>query len=236
MALFLSHAWADGHPSIPPLFKHGPAGGKETIAGSSVGASHIKVVISALESARLNNEHMYKHVSDAQLSLRTDGRIQKIEKATKHKEPQRADKAHTLKAAGSSAGMSLRILRCPLVLTDPFFFFQDTYTEEELKACSLWCLRSPTARGPQDISVLIRDRASILLSSQTAFRGGSARSLLWSDLFLSKVKLHNVLANDGNIPVGFLFLATTRLIFNHDPCPGFCSPRRQCEAQPDWPG
>ena len=67
---------------------------------------------------------MYKHISDAQLSLHTDSHIQKIEEAMKHKELQRADKAHTLKAAGSSTGMSLQILRCPLVLTDPFFFFK----------------------------------------------------------------------------------------------------------------
>jgi len=81
-----------------------------TIAGSSVGASHIKVTISALESERLNNEHMYKHIPESQVSLRTDNRIRQIEKAAKHNEPQRADKAHTLKAAGSSAGVSCTIL------------------------------------------------------------------------------------------------------------------------------
>jgi hypothetical protein len=79
------------------------------IAGSSVGASHIRVTISALESERLNNKHMYKDDPNAQLSLRGDIRIRKIESAAMHKEPQRADKAHTLKAAGSSAGMSLQI-------------------------------------------------------------------------------------------------------------------------------
>jgi hypothetical protein len=69
-------------------------------------------------------------------------------------------------------------------------------------ACSLWCLQAPST-GPQAIFVNIRDRAAILLSSQTAFRGDSARSLLWSDLFLSRVKLHDVLANDGYVPVSF---------------------------------
>jgi hypothetical protein len=70
-------------------------------------------------------------------------------------------------------------------------------------ACSLWCLQTPTeSTRHQDIFVHIRDRAAILLSSQTAFRGDSARSLLWSDLFLSKVKLHDVLADDGYILVG----------------------------------
>jgi hypothetical protein len=87
-----------------------------------------------------------------------------------------------------------------------YYYFLDTYTEDELKACSLWCLQSPS--GPQSIFVLIRDCASILFCSQTAFRGDSVRSLLWSDLFLSRIKLHNVLADDGNIPVGFLFPIT----------------------------
>jgi hypothetical protein len=66
-------------------------------------------------------------------------------------------------------------------------------------ACSLWCLQYPSV-APQNIFIHIRDRASILLSSQTAFRGDSARSLLWSDLFLSKLKLHDISA-DGYIPV-----------------------------------
>ena len=77
---------------------------------------------------------------------------------------------------------------------------KDTYTEVELKACSLWCLQSPSG-GAQNMFILIRDRASILLSSQTAFRGDSARSLLWSDLFLSKVKLYNIFVDDGYVPV-----------------------------------
>jgi hypothetical protein len=63
----------------------------------------------------------------------------------------------------------------------------------------MWCLQSPST-GPQTIFINIRDRASILLSSQTAFRGDSARSLLWSDLFLSKVPMHDI-SEETVIPV-----------------------------------
>jgi hypothetical protein len=90
---------------LSPFLKHTRAGGETTIAGSSVGASHIKVVISALESERLHNEHSYKHVPESQINLRSDHRIRSLESAAKHNEPQRADKAHLLKAAGSSAGV-----------------------------------------------------------------------------------------------------------------------------------
>lgn len=99
---------------LPPIFQRAHAGGETTIAGSSVGSSHIKVIISALESARLNAAHKYKHIPEAQVMLRSDRRVRTIESAAKHNEPQRADKAHVLKAAGSSAGMSwlLQMLYC----------------------------------------------------------------------------------------------------------------------------
>jgi hypothetical protein len=84
--------------------KRSRKGGESTIAGSSVGASHIKVIISALENARQNEAYKYKHIPESQVNLRSDIRIRAFESASKHNEPQRADKAHILKAAGSSAG------------------------------------------------------------------------------------------------------------------------------------
>jgi len=69
-----------------------------------VGSSHIKGVISALEYHRFNNQHLYAHIPEALVSLRTDSRIKVFEKAAQHNEPSHADKAHILKAAGSSAG------------------------------------------------------------------------------------------------------------------------------------
>jgi hypothetical protein len=69
-----------------------------------VGSSHIKGVVSALEFHRLRNEYLYSRIDEARVSLRTDCRIRAIEKAVQHNEPNRADKAHILKAAGSSAG------------------------------------------------------------------------------------------------------------------------------------
>jgi hypothetical protein len=199
---------------LPPIFQHAHAGGETTITGSSVGSSHIKVIILALESARLNAAHKYKHIPEAQVMLCSDRHVCAFELAEKHNELQQADKAHVLKAAGSPAGMSWLPANAvhPLGAAADFFFFllpinKDTYTEGKLKACSFWCLQSPLG-GAQKIFILIWDCASILLSSQTAFCGDSARSLLWSDLFLSKVKLYNIFVDDGYILVHFVFPQT----------------------------
>jgi hypothetical protein len=65
-------------------------------------------------------------------------------------------------------------------------FLPDTYSSSELQSCSLWCLTS-SASSRERLFIALRDRAMILLSSQTAFRGESARMLLWSDLFQTAV-------------------------------------------------
>ncbi|KAF9232053.1 hypothetical protein BU15DRAFT_67816 [Melanogaster broomeanus] len=101
---------------------------------------------------------------DTQRRLRDDTRVRAIESASKHNEPKRIDTAQTLKAAGTS---------------------QDTYTKEQLERCSLWGLSEGS--GPQTTWVALRDRAMLLVSCATAFRGGSCRALEWSDLFLSRV-------------------------------------------------
>ncbi|KAJ7269115.1 hypothetical protein C8J57DRAFT_1609308 [Mycena rebaudengoi] len=137
-----------------------------TITGSSIGKSQIAQVISALESFRLNFQHEYKSSPEAQISLRTDTRIRQFESAAKHDEPKRAEKAQITKAAGSSS---------------------DTYTVEELRKCSRWCLTNFS--GPQRVYLGLRDRAMLLVGTATAFRGDSARILLWSDLFKTTIQL-----------------------------------------------
>ncbi|CAK5262885.1 unnamed protein product [Mycena citricolor] len=144
--------------------KRGKSGSMETVAGSSVGKSHVSQVINALEQYRFNTAHLYKSCPEAQLGLRQDSRIRQFESASKHNEPKRAEKAQIIKAAG---GMS------------------DTYTSEEVIRCSRWALINFTT--PSKICNAIRDRSMLLLGTCTAFRGDSTRQLQWSDLFLGSV-------------------------------------------------
>lgn len=46
------------------------------------------------------------------------------------------------------------------------------------------------ASGPSKIWIASRDRAMLLTSSTTAFRGDSSRSLLWSDMYRYEVPMH----------------------------------------------
>ncbi|KAJ7676820.1 hypothetical protein DFH06DRAFT_1428669 [Mycena polygramma] len=121
-------------------------GSTETIAGSSVGRSQISGVISALESYRLNSQHLYPDCPEAQIPLRNDVRIRQFESASKHDEPKRAEKAQTTKAAGSSL---------------------DTYTIDELRKCASWCLTNFS--GPKHVYLGLRDRTMLLLGAATAF-------------------------------------------------------------------
>jgi hypothetical protein len=63
----------------------------------------------------------------------------------------------------------------------------DSYTDEELRRCSLWALTDFS--GPQYIFVGLRDRAMLLFSATTAFQGENSRMLQWSDLFRAAVPL-----------------------------------------------
>jgi hypothetical protein len=87
-------------------------GSNEMIAGSSVGVSHVKGVVSALEFHRFHHQHEYPHDSAAQISLRSDSRITAFEKAVQHNEPKRADDAQVLKVAGSSSGACPPLTQC----------------------------------------------------------------------------------------------------------------------------
>ncbi|GBE83165.1 hypothetical protein SCP_0502120 [Sparassis crispa] len=144
-------------------------GKNETITGSNVGKSHISQVINALESWRHNNAYLYKDDPDAQMSLCTDICICTAESLAKHQEPKCIEKAQALKAMGSSG---------------------DTYTPDELKRCSIWCLMDVS--GVKSIWIGLRDRAMLLLSSTMAFRGESSCILKWLDLFLSSIPIDDV--------------------------------------------
>lgn len=130
----------------------------------TLGVSGVKQVISALEHWRLNNQHRYPDIPDAQVGLRHDLRIKTFETAAAHKEPIRVKMAHTLKAKGTNA---------------------DTFTSSDLMRCAGWCLTN--FKGPSQIYIGLRDRAMLLTSCSVAFRGDSTRSLLLSDLFMTDV-------------------------------------------------
>ncbi|GBE82275.1 hypothetical protein SCP_0406590 [Sparassis crispa] len=144
-------------------------GKNDTIAGSNVGKLHISQVISALESWWHNNTYLYKDDPDAQLSLRSDIRVRTAESSAKHQELKRINKVQALKAVGSSG---------------------DTYTPEELKRCSIWCLSDIS--GSKQVWLSLGDRAMLLLSSTMAFHGESSRILEWSDLFMSSIPMDDV--------------------------------------------
>ncbi|KAI0073131.1 hypothetical protein K474DRAFT_261907 [Panus rudis PR-1116 ss-1] len=78
-------------------------GSDESLEGTTVGKSAIAQAISALESHRSENAHLYKADRDAQVPLRTDNRVRAFENAAKHNEPKRIEQAQVLKAAGTTA-------------------------------------------------------------------------------------------------------------------------------------
>ncbi|KIK32123.1 hypothetical protein CY34DRAFT_111093, partial [Suillus luteus UH-Slu-Lm8-n1] len=153
-------------PAFPVTAAKYKRGSKDLIQGSSLGKSHIAQVINALEKYRLNHAHSFLRDHETHISLRRDSRIRAFESASKHHEPKRVEKSQTVKAAGTSS---------------------DTYTKAELIRCSLWCLTDFS--GPQYIFVGIRDRAMLLVSAATAFRGEGCHMLEWSDLFPATVPL-----------------------------------------------
>jgi hypothetical protein len=92
-----------------------------------------------------------------------------------------------------------------LVLAANGISYVDTYTKEQLQRCSIWGLSDGS--GPQTTWVALRDRAMLLMSCATAFRGGSCRALEWSDLFMSRVLIDgsNI---DAEVPVSASELET----------------------------
>nr|GAT42467.1 predicted protein [Mycena chlorophos] len=126
---------------------------------STCGVSHIKQVISALERYRFESQHLHKDIPDWDKPLRTDSRIKGIEKNAAHKEVERIQMAHTLKAAGTHA---------------------DTFTILQHRQLSSSFF---SHKGRHNIYLAMRDRCMHLTQASVAFRGDSSRSLLWSDLY-----------------------------------------------------
>ncbi|KAF7369757.1 hypothetical protein MVEN_00307500 [Mycena venus] len=137
-----------------------------TESTSTCGREHGRQVVSALEHYRFDSQHLHRHIPEAQVTLRSDSRIKTLEAAFAHNEPERTKKAHALKAAGTRA---------------------DTYTDTQLSKLAMSGLDS---KGPTTIWRAMRDRAMLLTSSSTAFRGDSSRSLLWSDMYCCDVPMH----------------------------------------------
>ncbi|TFY77579.1 hypothetical protein EWM64_g6432, partial [Hericium alpestre] len=129
------------------------------------------------EKYRKDSAHLYKSDPEAQKKLRDDARISDIERAMRHNEPQRNETANALKASGTSS---------------------DAYTPEDLQMCALWCMTS--SRTAEQLSLGLRDRAMLLVSAGTAFRGDSARALQWSDLFITHAYVPDI-APDYRLPV-----------------------------------
>jgi hypothetical protein len=113
VAIYLEHETTRPHVRAALIFlfilgsdiliqKRKRADGSDSTA--TLGVSHVKQVVSALEHWRFNNQHLYRDVPEAQIGLRLDPRIKTFESAAAHKEPQRVKMAHTLKATGTTAG------------------------------------------------------------------------------------------------------------------------------------
>ncbi|THH17357.1 hypothetical protein EW146_g3440 [Bondarzewia mesenterica] len=149
-------------------------GSKETIPGTQVGYAQIASVISALEHWRSNHQHLYRDDPDVQRPLRSDIRIKMIEKSSRQSELKQIETSQALKATGTSSDMRS----------------YNSYTSEELQRCSMWCFKEFS--GIHCIFVDMRDRAMLLTSAAMVFRGDSARIVQWSDLFLSRLVLHDV--------------------------------------------
>ena len=121
--------------SLPLQRKRGSI---ETIPNSTVGKQVISQKINALENWRVNHHHFYTDNTEAQISLRFDNPIQRIESAAKHNEPKRTASSQALKAAGTSSGESDFGDYHSCNINGAWSI--DTYTEAELEAASLWCM------------------------------------------------------------------------------------------------
>lgn len=67
----------------------------------------------------------------------------------------------------------------------------DTYSDDELIRGSMWFIRS-TGTSKLQIYTGVRDRAMLLVSTTTAYRGDNTRRITWSDLKLKQVTLLDV--------------------------------------------
>ncbi len=92
----------------------------------------------------------------------------------------------------------------------------DTYDNEQLVCLLMRAIFSSIEASdvhatPLQMYAGLRDRAMILLSSSIAFRGDSARSLLWSDLELRNIPMINI-GLDAKVPASNLVILSTFLL------------------------
>ncbi|KAF5381020.1 hypothetical protein D9615_004052 [Tricholomella constricta] len=133
------------------------------IPGTRLGPDAIKQCVSALESYRYHHkgsDPRYKSDPEAQQPLRNDERITTYEKSAYATEPERLAESQVLKAKGVTS---------------------DTYTEDELSRASVSLLQS-SHKTIHQVHLSLRDRAMLLVSTSTAYRGDNLRRLLLSDL------------------------------------------------------
>ncbi|KAF8467061.1 hypothetical protein DFH94DRAFT_817762 [Russula ochroleuca] len=157
--------------------KHQCGCSTKTVPRSTIRKSAVSQAISTLENWCVNHHHEYKGDVEAQINLWSDNCIKVIEDAAKRNEPKHIESLQALKAAGTSS---------------------DTYTPEELVHCSQWCLAA--ASGPRGTHIGARDRAMLLFSTSTAFRGESAHILQWSNLFVSEIPMDDI-SSGFRVPV-----------------------------------
>lgn len=127
-----------------------------------IGISAVKQVGSALERRRLDDVHLWQGRDEPLLEtmLRDYGPIQHLEEHGQINDKNREGTAQSLKVSGSSL---------------------EVVTEADLKACSMNLLKRPDTTGAAAFKIA-RDRAMLLIGSQTGYRGASIRHLQWSDI------------------------------------------------------
>jgi hypothetical protein len=120
-------------------------------------------IVSALEYARSNDAHLYAGSDDkaTQVGLRTDKRIQRMERAWKRNDSVRRDKAQILKASGTIV---------------------DKLSKAERLELSKFYLTEKAATAKHGLVNNLRDRAMMAASCVTAFRGDNLRHIQLSDL------------------------------------------------------
>ncbi|KAF4621784.1 hypothetical protein D9613_012121 [Agrocybe pediades] len=139
------------------------------LSGTSVGKEHIKQAISALQSYIRSNQHLpaYANCPDTRVLLRHQDWVKSFEVIARANEPTRVKEAHIMKTKETGA---------------------DVYKNDEVLRMSNWLLREH-GRSKHQICLALRDRAMLLLASNTAFRGDNTRRILLSDLFTQRVPM-----------------------------------------------
>lgn len=173
------------------------------IVGTTLGSESVKQMISALEHQRRTHQHekIYRDCADSHIPLRNDERITTFEKASKVTESQLIADSERNKAMGTSNG-EYHGFSSAFSLASLYFFPIDTYTDEELIRAAMWFMRS-TGNTKLQIHTGVRDRAMLLVSTTTAYRGDNTRRIMWSDLKTKDVLLMDI-GPDAKETVSFL--------------------------------